>query len=117
MQLTIRHPLSKGGKLLGAIFNKGPFQVSGAIDTINNLRKVGCRDGHDVKAGPSSRRLIDFSRPESSWAVLPTGNSGHWESPFFFDQWKLFEAGKYRKSMLKSKLSKEERYSRLEFIR
>jgi len=114
--LTIEHPLSKGGKILGKIFNLGPFSVSGAMDTINNLRRVGCRDEFKVKAGPSSRRLIDFSRPEISKAVVPTGNSGHWKSPFFDNQWPLFKEGKYRDSILKSELDESTRHSRLEFI-
>ncbi|MAF79309.1 MAG: hypothetical protein CME60_14200 [Halobacteriovoraceae bacterium] len=112
--LTISHPLSKGGKWLGKIFNLGPYPVSGAMDTINNLRRVGCREDHTVKAGPSSRRLIDFNRPQNSLAVLPTGNSGHWKSPFFSNQWELFKDGAYRESLLKGSLDKDERHSRLE---
>ncbi len=114
--LTVTHPLSKGGKILGFIFNFGPYPISGAMDTINNIRRVGCRDEFSVKAGPSSRRLIDFLDAEKSWAIVPTGNSGHWKSPFFSNQWELYRDGKYRESLLKSHLSDEERFSKLKVI-
>jgi len=114
--LTFPHPLSKGGKLLAKVFNLGPYEVSGAQGAINNLRKVGCRDGFTVKAGPSSRRLIDFSDPIHSAAIIPTGNSGHWKSPFFNNQWESYEKGIYRASLLQSTLSESERFGLLEFI-
>ncbi len=113
--LTISHPLSKGGKLLASIFNLGPYPVSGAMDTINNLRRVGCRNGFKVLAGPSSRRLIDFSDAENSLAILPVGNSGHWKSPFFDNQWPVFKSGEYRKATLESEIPKEKRFGRLKF--
>ncbi len=39
---------------------------------------------------------VDFAHPETSYAILPTGNSGHLFSPHYDDQAPLFMKGEYR---------------------
>jgi penicillin amidase len=53
-----------------------------------------------VKGGPSTRRIIDFSDIENSWSVLPTGQSGNPMSDHYNDQTDLFVKGKFRKMKL-----------------
>ena len=96
------HPIGRL-KPFDRIFNIGPNELSGAYNEINNQKPTGYADGFKVKAGPSTRRIISFERPELSWGVLPTGNSGHLLSPFYKDQVELFAKGFYREEWLDDK--------------
>lgn len=92
--MEFKHPFGYA-PLLGKIFNIGPFPSPGGAEVINNMLYKG-GDSFDVIAGPSTRRLIDFSDPAHSLTVLPTGNSGHVSSPHYDDQAEMFVYGKYR---------------------
>jgi penicillin amidase len=83
------------------IFNLGPMPAPGAHNVVNNFRSYGCDNSYKVKAGPSTRRLIDFKDSSISWGILPIGNSGHNLSPFFKDQNEMYMNGKYRRQYLK----------------
>jgi penicillin amidase len=94
---TIEYPhVFTRNKYLKRFFTLGPYPIPGAINVINHNRRKGCTDGHTVKSGPSTRRIVDFAKPELSWGILPLGNSGHQRSPFYQNQRKRFLAGKYR---------------------
>ena len=94
------HPLGKVAALRG-IFNVGPFEVSGASEVINNLFFDYTADGtYQVKGGPSTRRIVDFSDVENSWSILPTGQSGNPLSAHYSDQAELYNAGKFRRMLL-----------------
>ena len=62
--------------------------------------------GHTYKVSslPSTRRLIDLGNTEKSYSILPSGNSGHFQSPNYDDQVELFLKGTYRN--LNFKMSK-----------
>ena len=62
------HPLGRV-KPLNKIFNLGPFPVPGATQEINNQKNNTFKD-FQVRAGPSTRRLIDFAHPEKSWGIF-----------------------------------------------
>ena len=95
--LEHQHPLGKVA-LLKNIFNVGPFEVAGANEVINNLMYSLTDSGnYNVTAGPSTRRVIDFSDVENSWSILPTGQSGNPMSVHYTDQAKLYSEGKFRK--------------------
>ena len=97
------HPLGKVAALRG-IFNVGPFAVSGATEVINNLFFDFTADGtYEVKGGPSTRRIVDFSDVENSWSILPTGQSGNPLSAHYSDQAELYNAGKFRRMLLNKK--------------
>lgn len=96
------HPIGKR-KPFDKIFNIGPIEMSGATNEINNQKSVGNLDGFKIKAGPSTRRIIDYKNPERAWGILPVGNSGHLLSPFYKDQLKLFTKGLYREEWLDEK--------------
>ena len=98
------HPLGKVA-VLRKIFNVGPFEVSGSNEVINNLMFDITGSGiYTVKAGPSTRRVIDFSDIENSRSILPTGQSGNPFSKHYNDQAEMYNSGKFRKM----KLNKEE---------
>ncbi|MBF7091247.1 penicillin acylase family protein [Flavobacterium sp. ALJ2] len=97
------HPLGQVAALRG-IFNAGPFAVSGSSEVINNQFFDFTDKGiYDVKGGPSTRRIIDFSDIENSWSILPTGQSGNPFSKHYTDQAELYNAGKFRKMKLNKK--------------
>lgn len=100
--LEFVHPIGRV-KPFDKIFNVGPIEVSGATQDINNLKYSGYTDGFKVKAGPSTRRIIDFAHPEVGWGILPVGNSGHLMSPFYKDQLDLYSKGIYREEWLEEK--------------
>ncbi|MCP4022642.1 MAG: penicillin acylase family protein [Desulfobacteraceae bacterium] len=84
-------------KPLNLIFNIGPFPSPCERTSINQIKsKTG---SHDYKAYsiPSTRRLVDCNDPQSSWGILPTGNSGNFMSKYFDDQAQLYITNQYRK--------------------
>jgi penicillin amidase len=103
-QVTFEHPIGKV-KLFSSFFNVGPFAIDGSNEVINNQLFFYSDDAKiEVKGGPSTRRIIDFSDIENSWSVLPTGQSGNPMSQHYDDQAELFVKGKFRKM----KLNKQE---------
>lgn len=102
-QLEIKHPLGSVA-VLKPLFNGGLHKISGANEVINNNMFLYSDDArHTIKAGPSTRRIIDFSDIENSTTVLPTGNSGNPFNKHYNDQNKLFCEGKFRKMILSKK--------------
>jgi penicillin amidase len=78
-------------------FNVGPFGVSGAENTLNNLGFSFKKDElFKVTYGPSTRRIIDFADINSSESVLPTGQSGNIFSAHYKDQAELYNKGEWR---------------------
>lgn len=96
-QLKLMHPFGTL-PLIGDLFNIGPFPVSGSIQEINNQRMSGM--SLKVVAGPSTRRLIDFARPEKALGVLPSGNSAHLLSPYYKNHLEMFKSGQFRPESL-----------------
>lgn len=113
--LEFVHPMGRL-KPLNKIFNIGPVEIGGSANEINNQKPAGFTDGFHVKAGPSTRRIIDFAHPESALGILPTGNSGHLFSPYYRDQLPLFVAGKYREEWLDEKQIEAHKQHSLDFI-
>lgn len=105
-QMSFSHPLAKGkfGKML---FGLEGIPVSGGWNQINNMRQTDCKNGFNVKSGPSLRRIIDFSEPENAQGVMSLGNSGHLLSKNYKDQLPLFTKGQYRKFYLDMKEVKQ----------
>ena len=87
--------------VLRSLFNVGPVAVAGSNEVINNLMfDYTDAQTYAVKAGPSTRRIIDFSDIENCWSILPTGQSGNMMSPHYDDQAGLYREGKFRKMMM-----------------
>ncbi|MDT0553591.1 penicillin acylase family protein [Urechidicola vernalis] len=102
--LEHKHPFGEIS-VLRSFFNVGPFEVAGSKEVINNLAYKFTNDGtYEVHAGPSTRRIIDFSDIENSMSILPTGNSGNPFSEFYKDQAEMYANNEFRKM----KMNKEE---------
>jgi penicillin amidase len=114
-QLEFMHAFGRS-KPLSYLFNIGPIGIGGAYNEVNNLRKVGCIDGHKVKSGPSTRRVIDFKTPEKSFGILPLGNSSHKFSPYYKNQLKRFKEGKYRLQLMDDESIKKHSIGVLELL-
>ncbi len=100
--LTHNHPLGKV-PIFGKLWNVKAGPVEGSREVINNLMfdYLG-EPSFRVKAGPSTRRIVDFSDLDKSRAVLPTGQSGNPFSPFYKDQKDLYVTGGYRPMLIDS---------------
>lgn len=107
--VTFEHPLGKV-KPLDSIFNVGPFPAGGGYFQVDNMSTARYEDSFNVKLGASVRRLIDFKEPEKSFGVLPTGNIGHYNSPHYADQVKMFLDGKYRSQFLDIEMVKRRKH-------
>ena len=99
-KVEFQHPIGKV-KLFSKFFNVGTFPIAGTNEVINNQLFIYTDDAEiQVKGGPSTRRIIDFSDIENSWSVLPTGQSGNPMSKHYDDQAGMFVKGKFRKMKL-----------------
>ncbi|MBE0423259.1 MAG: penicillin acylase family protein [Lutibacter sp.] len=95
--LVHEHPLGKVAALK-SYFNVGPFPMNGAREVINNRVFDYTETGlYKVNAGPSTRRIIDFSDIENSISILPTGQSGNPFSKYYKDQAEMYNKGEFRK--------------------
>ena len=84
--------------------------MDGGNEVINNqlftLNKTGI---YPIKAGPSTRRVIDFSDVENSVSIIPTGQSGNVFSKHYKDQADKYLNGKFVKMKLnQSEIEKSE---------
>jgi penicillin amidase len=62
-----------------------------------------------IVAGPSTRRVIDFSDIENSVSILPTGQSGNIFSDHYDDQAQKFIDGEFvRMELNQNKIEKSE---------
>ncbi|MDG2194402.1 MAG: penicillin acylase family protein [Polaribacter sp.] len=93
---SVEHKHSLGEvALLRKYFNVGPFETNGGNEVINNqIFKLNSTGYYKIHAGPSTRRVIDFSDVEHSLGILPTGQSGNVFSPHYKDQAQKYLDGK-----------------------
>lgn len=93
--LEHKHPIGEES-LLRRFFNIGPFSINGANEVINNqLFNLDSTGYYKVLAGPSTRRVIDFSDVEKSVGILPTGQSGNPLSNHYKDQAEKYNKGEF----------------------
>ena len=101
ISVEYEHAMGKVGGILRTLFNVGPFETVGGNEVINNqIFKLNSTGYYKVTAGPSTRRVIDFSDIENSAAIIPTGQSGNVFSPFYKDQTQRFLNGEFVKMKL-----------------
>ena len=106
--LEHEHPIGQVPSLRD-FFNVGPFPVHGTREVINNLAFPYNASGQfKVNAGPSTRRVIDFSDIENSMSILPTGQSGNPLSEHYEDQAEMYVNGEFRKMMMNKKEIQQE---------
>ena len=114
---TLEHPHPIGQvEALRSFFNVGPFPIQGSREVINNLAfNYDDTSMYEVTAGPSTRRIIDFSDVENSMSILPTGQSGNPFSEHYDDQAEMYVKGEFRKMMMNEKEIKDTSKSLLTF--
>ncbi len=96
-----KHAIGEAGGVLATIFNVGSFETDGANEVINNqVFKIDSSGYYKVKAGASTRRIIDFSDVENSTTILPTGQSGNRLSPYYKDQAEKYINGEFVKMII-----------------
>ena len=82
-------------------FNVGPFVTNGGDQVINNqIYNIDSTGVYKVKAGPSTRRIVDFSDVENSISIIPTGQSGRVFSEHYKDQAQKYLNGEFVKMKL-----------------
>lgn len=96
ISVEYEHAIGKAGGILRKIFNVGPFETIGGNEVINNqIFKLDSTGVYKVTAGPSTRRIIDFSDVENGLGILPTGQSGNIFSDFYKDQAQKYVDGEF----------------------
>jgi penicillin amidase len=104
--IEFSHPVGKVWPL-NYLFNLGPYPVSGATQDINNLKSNNFKDTFEVKAGPSTRRIISFDNINDAQGILPVGESGHLLSPYYSNQVERYLKGIYRPMRIEKSIIKE----------
>jgi penicillin amidase len=110
VSVEYEHAIGKAGGVLRKAFNVGPFVTSGGDQVINNqIYNIDSTGVYKVKAGPSTRRVVDFSDVENSLAIVPTGQSGRVFSKHYKDQAKKYLNGEFVKMEInQSEIEKSE---------
>ncbi|WP_159949008.1 penicillin acylase family protein [Polaribacter septentrionalilitoris] len=105
ISVEYEHAIGKAGGVLRWFFNIGPFETIGGNEVINNqIFKLDSTGVYKITAGPSTRRIIDFSDVENSLSILPTGQSGNVFSEYYKDQTQKYLDGEF----IKMKLNQQE---------
>ncbi|MFK7049451.1 Acyl-homoserine lactone acylase QuiP precursor [Flavobacterium columnare] len=103
-QVEYKHPIGSVA-IFRPFLNVGIFEAPGSNEVINNVMFYYTDAHHyEISAGPSTRRVIDFSDIENSVSILPTGQSGNPMSKHYNDQAQMYIKGQFRKM----KMNKEE---------
>lgn len=94
--LLIEHPMGKIAPL-GMLFNVGPEKIKGSGETIAASGFALNASGfYEVHGGSQMRIVHDLIHPDSSWSIMPLGQSGHPMSPHFSDQFREYCSFKFR---------------------
>jgi penicillin G amidase len=91
--LELQHPLGRASRLLALYFDRGPYPVPGANQSVDKMEYDD--ESFRVLHGPSMRQITELSSPERSLAVLPGGESGLPSSPHYADMTPLWLKGEY----------------------
>ena len=101
--LTHKHKIGSK-KILDWIFgfNVGPY-LSGGSDKSPNAGSYSFSDPYAQTAGASMRRVVDFSNLNETQQIIPTGQSGLYNSRHYDDQAELYHKGGYRTTWFNEK--------------
>jgi penicillin amidase len=91
-QVTFRHPLSTMGPVPAKVFNIGPFERPGDVNTPNNTRYD---EQFQQIHGASYRQLFDLADWDRGLATNGPGQSGQWGSPHYSDLAEPWSRGEY----------------------
>ncbi len=82
--LTIAHPVLGQIPVIGKYFNIGPVWMSGSSTTVKQTTR---------RLGPSMRMIVDLSNLDGSYQNVTIGQSGHYLSPHYKDEWPSYYVG------------------------
>jgi penicillin amidase len=83
-QLTIPHPVDSQIPIVGKYFNVGPVWMSGSPTTVKQTTRT---------LGPSMRMVVDLADFDRSVNNITIGQSGHFFSSHYKDQWDAYYVG------------------------
>lgn len=83
-ELTIAQPVDSHLPLVGKYFNVGPVEMSGSSTTVKQTTQ---------RLGPSMRFVADLSHWDGSLNNITIGQSGHFLSTHYKDQWNAYYSG------------------------
>lgn len=95
LSLQHTHPLSERLPV-SRFLDSQPAAVDGGAESLNSMTFDSGGQGYRIKAGPSTRRLIDLADVNRSLGINPLGQSGNPLDPHYRDQAALFNQGRYR---------------------
>ncbi len=102
-QVEYKHPIGSLA-IFRPFLNVGIFEAPGSNEVINNVMFYYTDENYyEISAGPSTRRIIDFSDIENSISILPTGQSGNPMSKHYKDQAQMYIDGQFRKMKMNKK--------------
>jgi len=103
--ISVEYPHALGKvAALRKYFNVGPFKTRGGNEVINNqIFNLDSTGIYKITAGPSTRRIVDFSDVENGLGILPTGQSGNVFSNHYKDQAQKNVDGEFVKMKLNQK--------------
>jgi penicillin amidase len=109
------HALAGGGRLLDWFFSRGPVPVAGDSMTVNKTT-TNLRRPYETSEAASYRQVLDVGAWDRSVAVNTTGQSGHPQSPHYFDQNSFWSQGRYRTLTFTREAIERATVSQLELI-
>jgi len=83
--ITFVHQTMDSFPVVGGLFNRGPFPVSGGSSIVNATNWNAASGNFDVTSLPSKRSIMDLSNWQNSLQVNTTGQSGHAYHPHYID--------------------------------
>lgn len=91
----VSNPLGESGiGPIESLVNRGPIPVDGG-SSIVNANGYSWDDLAKVTGHPSMRMVVDMSDFDTMMTVIPTGQSGHPNSPHYDDQMPLWQNGEF----------------------
>ena len=113
--VTFTHALAGGGRVLDWFFSRGPVPVRGGSATVNKTT-VNLRRLFETSEAASYRQILVVGAWDDSVAVNTAGQSGHPQSPHYFDQNVLWREGRYRQLAFSDAAIRAAAVSHLELV-
>jgi penicillin amidase len=95
LELTNASLGTSGIGVIEALFNRGPYEVSGSSSVVN-ATSWNASEGYTVTTLPSMRQVVDLSDFDKSTWINLTGESGHAFNPNYVDQTPLWQEHRTR---------------------
>jgi penicillin amidase len=93
--ITFVHQTMDSFPVIGGLFNRGPFSVSGGSSIVNATNWNAASGNFDVTSLPSKRSIMDLSDWQNSLQINTTGQSGHAYHQHYIDMAETWGAVEY----------------------